>query len=380
MTNVAAFVFALAGAGLSLFQPVVLGFSHWDFLFLSYNENLIKCVINILAVSIIAVIYGVTALKRKWEMKNWKNNPILGFMLCASELLIVGYFLIETMPEPVNWRERDLVGILTEQWWRRAVFWALCYVIAACCAYLDYKNVISQSSGSVSESAFVKFPSAPAAPKTFEPVLGVETPALIRRGKIFLSDDDFDEAERYFEQALRQNPENSQAYLGRLMAELRVHSTDELSSVNSSLSEMKLFKRALEFADDDEKTALMKCLEENAKNFDANKKVYDKVLREIDKLTSLAQAQRVIKILESLVPYKDTEELIRRVKEKAAAFEALAKKYNDAVQAQEYGNANRDIDSLKRAEKMFKELGSYRDSRTLAETVRRQIDERISFM
>ena len=185
---------------------------------------------------------------------------------------------------------------------------------------------------------------------------GIETAALIKRGKIFLSDNDFDEAERYFEQALRQDPENSQAYLGRLMAELRVHTIDELSSVNSSLGEMKLFKRAIEFADDDEKQTLMKCLEENAKNFDANK------------------------ILESLVPYKDTEELIRQVKDKAAVFEALAKKYNDAVQAQEYGNAHRDIDSLKRAENMFKELGSYRDSRILAETVRKQIDELISFM
>ena len=93
--------------------------------------------------------------------------------------------------------------------------------------------VNSTPSSSNIPSAFTSntIPSPSADQKTFEPVLGVETPALIKRGKIFLSDDDFAEAERYFEQTLRQDPENSQAYLGKLMAELRVHNADELSAI-----------------------------------------------------------------------------------------------------------------------------------------------------
>ena len=67
-----------------------------------------------------------------------------------------------------------------------------------------------------------------ASKKVFEPILGVETPALIKRGYLFLEESNFDEAERYFEQALRQDPENSKAYLGKLMAELKIKSMDSL--------------------------------------------------------------------------------------------------------------------------------------------------------
>lgn len=92
--------------------------------------------------------------------------------------------------------------------------------------------------------------------KIYEPVLGVETKALIKRANIFLEDDDFDEADRYFEQALNQDPENSLAYLGKLMIELKVHNTDELIKIAMPLKEQKFFQRALKFANDEEKIML----------------------------------------------------------------------------------------------------------------------------
>ena len=79
----------------------------------------------------------------------------------------------------------------------------------------------------------------------FEPVLGVETPALIKRAFIFLEDGDFYEAERYFEQALNQDPENSQSYLGKLIAEMKVRNIEELSEIEKPLQEQKLFQRAI---------------------------------------------------------------------------------------------------------------------------------------
>ena len=106
-------------------------------------------------------------------------------------------------------------------------------------------------------------PSRPITPKNFKPILGIETTALIKRGKIFIGDDDFDEAECYFEQALRQDSENAQAYIGKLMAEQRVHNLRELSQVPFPLSSHKLFKRAFEFAGENAKATLQKCLEAN---------------------------------------------------------------------------------------------------------------------
>lgn len=67
---------------------------------------------------------------------------------------------------------------------------------------------------------------------------------------------------------MRQDPENSQAYLGKLMAELRVHNADELSDISSPLSEQKLFRRALEFADVEEKNTLQKYLADNTEHLE----------------------------------------------------------------------------------------------------------------
>ena len=39
--------------------------------------------------------------------------------------------------------------------------------------------------------------------KIFEPILGVETQALVKRAFIFMDDNNIDEAEHYLEQALR---------------------------------------------------------------------------------------------------------------------------------------------------------------------------------
>ena len=171
-------------------------------------------------------------------------------------------------------------------------------------------------------------PSPSEAPKTFEPVLGVETPALIKRGRIFLSDDDFAEAERYFEQALRQDPENSQAYLGKLMAELRVHNADELSRIPSPLGEQKLFRRAVEFADDDEKLMLQKYIADNTEHLEQIKRKHE--------------------------------------------LDALEEKYREAVNAKCSGEENSNTFTLKRAAEIFDELGDYKDSTILADNAWKQ--------
>ena len=67
---------------------------------------------------------------------------------------------------------------------------------------------------------------------------------------------------------MRQDPENSQAYLGKLMAELRVHNADELSNIPSPLSDQKLFRRAFEFADVEEKNTLQKYLADNTEHLE----------------------------------------------------------------------------------------------------------------
>ncbi len=56
------------------------------------------------------------------------------------------------------------------------------------------------------------------------------TASLLKRAFMFLEDGNFDEADEYCEKVLDIDPENAQAYLGKLMAELRVETQDRIKN------------------------------------------------------------------------------------------------------------------------------------------------------
>ena len=334
--NIAALILALAGVGLSLFQPVIpiFGFSFSDLLLSSKSEYFASAAV-VLVIAAVAVACGISASMRKARI-----YCVSGLSICAGLFFLSFFTMSGNAPQRQN-LPFDAEDIALSLWLKTVFVWACCYTSAAVCAFLDKvpdSHAPSQQADTAPAFTPDTAPSPSAQARTFEPVLGAETPALIKRGKIFLSDNDFAEAERYFEQALRQDPENSQAYLGKLMAELRVHDLDGLSSIRSPIGEQKLFRRAVEFADDEEKLALEKCLEANTAHIEAMKQ-------------------------------KTREEL-----QKQQEAEALEKKYDEATYDKQYGEDNRNTDYLKRAAELFAELGDYKDSRILARDAYRQHD------
>ena len=194
---------------------------------------------------------------------------------------------------------------------------------------------------------------------------------------MFMTDNDFDEAERYLEQALRQDPENSSAYLGKLMTELKIHNTDELSKVSKSLKGEKLFQRALSFANDEERRQLEGYVE--AQKQAETERKYAKAQEMMKTIDSSTRAQHILDLLVPIVPYKDTEALIQEVSQKKKDIEILEKKYADAYSAKrEVDRSNlTDIEEINRVAGMFEALGDYKDCKSLAEEIRRSGIERI---
>ena len=348
--NIIAFIFAIIGAGLSIFQPVISipsfgagynfgGFSFLDILMESPSgSDAYLGALEIIIIALIAIVYGFCSL-----MRLTKRQHIIGLTACSIWLFVrIGIFLSNT-----NSLQRSFAGgFMSYQ--KTLLIWACCYAIAAICAYMDKISVQTQNTSTSTSSysntlqtslVHSEIPKTeiktPKDEKIFEPILGVETQALVKRAFIFLDDNNLDEAERYLEQALRQDPENSLAYIGKLMIELKVHNLDELSNISSSLKEQKLFLRALKFANDEEKIKLERCLEVNEKNLEAKKQAdneqkYIKALTMKEKISSSSDAQNIINLLTSIVPYKDSEALIQEIRPIKQKFEELEKKYSEA--------------------------------------------------
>ena len=80
--------------------------------------------------------------------------------------------------------------------------------------------------------------------------------ALLRRAFLFLEDGEWDSAENYLEQVLDSDPENAQAYLGKLMLDLHVKTQDELGDRDEPYDDNGNYQKALRFADGELKATL----------------------------------------------------------------------------------------------------------------------------
>ena len=72
---------------------------------------------------------------------------------------------------------------------------------------------------------------------------------LLKRAFMFLEDEEWDKADDFCEQVLNQDPENAQAYLGKLMAEYGVSRREELSDCGELIDESSNYQKAIRFGD-----------------------------------------------------------------------------------------------------------------------------------
>ena len=65
------------------------------------------------------------------------------------------------------------------------------------------------------------------------PQINANNSSLLKRASMFLEDGDFKSADEYYDRILDNDPENGEAYLGKLLAELHVKSIDQLSELDN---------------------------------------------------------------------------------------------------------------------------------------------------
>ena len=79
---------------------------------------------------------------------------------------------------------------------------------------------------------------------------------LLKRVFIFLEDEDWDNAEEYCEKVLDINPECAEAYLGKLMVELKVRIRNRLKNCKETFESNSNYQKAIRFGDEKIKSEL----------------------------------------------------------------------------------------------------------------------------
>lgn len=108
-------------------------------------------------------------------------------------------------------------------------------------------------------------------------VLGASS--LLRRGQLFLEDGEWESAHEYFDKVLDIDPENTEAYLGQLLAKRRVHNRDELANQENPFDNEPLYQKALHFSDAVLRETLMQLAKKNKRIAEENRRIAEESKR-----------------------------------------------------------------------------------------------------
>ncbi len=147
----------------------------------------------------------------------------------------------------------------------------------------------------------------------------VNKETLLKRAKMFLEDNDFNNAKAYCERVLDNDPENATAYLYSLMVELKVSNPEDLQNVAQPFEGKSSFQKAMRFGDENMKKMLSSYNESiKARNELARvEAVYAKAQEKMQKGGMESTYKEAAKLFESISNHKDSAELAKNCYEYA---------------------------------------------------------------
>ncbi len=175
---------------------------------------------------------------------------------------------------------------------------------------------------------------------------GTNVSALLQRIFMFLEDGDWQSADQYCEKVLDADPQNGEAYLGKLMAELKVHKRDELAKQKQLFNDKNNFKKAERFGNDQLRSELN----------GYNNIVYGRIYSIACELRDTGEEKKILEAARrfgELKGYKDSNEQIVVCKDMISE-----QHYQAACELRDTGEEKKIAEAARR----FGELRGYKDS------------------
>ena len=196
---------------------------------------------------------------------------------------------------------------------------------------------------------------------------------LLRRAFLFLEDGDWESADEYCEKVLDLDPENGEAYLGKMMIELKVCHRESLADMAEPFDNNAFYKKAIRFGDE-------KLVEEL--------KGYIKAIKQKSEHARLSsiykKAQTVLSLAKNEEDYKNASDLFASI---SGFDDADEKAHECAAKANEvhfgglYANALALMKTAKteedfiKASKAFAEIKDYKDAEKLSADCLKKAEE-----
>lgn len=197
------------------------------------------------------------------------------------------------------------------------------------------------------------------------------TAPLLKRAFMFLEDGDWNSADEYCEKVLDIDPENAEAYLGKLLSEQRVRKQESLKDQAEPFDHSNNYQKAVRFADDKLKTALAGYIEHiNTRNENARLDgIYTRAKNAMSAAKNGNSYKEAAALFESISEYQDSAILAKECYENAET----ARK--DAILKVAKSGMTDSVTSNEKAIEMFKSISGWRDADEQIIACQRKIEE-----
>lgn len=192
------------------------------------------------------------------------------------------------------------------------------------------------------------------------------TDVLLKRGYIFLEDYVWDKADEYFERVLDLDPENTEAYIGKMLALLNVKNLEDLVKVENPFNENVHFLKAVRYADNEGRAKLEALVKENI-HYNEQKRLkadYKKVKAAMENAKTERELRDIASKFSQLGEYLDAHILSEEYNKKA---NEVKNEYNyaSAIESvnKKYINLEDRIYGYKNAITLLEEIPEYKDSK-----------------
>ena len=173
----------------------------------------------------------------------------------------------------------------------------------------------------IKKIAQVEEPKAPVVKETVvsAPTANSNIAPLLKRAFMFLEDGDWNSANEYCEKVLDMDPENPQAYLGKLLAELRIRKQEGLQDNALPFDGSNNYQKALRFADESFRTTLVGYIEHiNTRNEnDRLEGIYTRAQKAMSAAMTESAYKEAARLFEAVSEYRDSAAQAKVCYEKA---------------------------------------------------------------
>lgn len=190
---------------------------------------------------------------------------------------------------------------------------------------------------------------------------GANVAPLLERAFMFLEDGNWQEADQYCEKVLDQDPKNAQAYLGKLMAELKVRKQGDLKNCAQPFDGSNNYQKALRFAD----PTLAEMLKGYITSINERNKenAYQSAVSKMQAANNEDAYKAAAEALRRVQNYKDSKTLAQQCLDKAEICRKDAI-YNKGTSSMNAANTE---SAFKTAADTFATISGFKDADALAE-------------